>query len=83
MSDLTTLRRILGKVARAPMSDWKLRDSDHPDECHVIVLGCPDGQGAYLQVTFDYRGAAIDAEIIDANGETCRCKYCSSLGRER
>ena len=73
MSDLKKLCKVFSKQRQTPWSDWDLRDD--PDADHVLVFGCPDGVGSYLQVLFNDE-KMVRAEIIGPNGDPCDCFYC-------
>lgn len=76
--ELNLLRSILGQEKDVPMSDWSLdpRFVDEPGDAHVLVFGCPDSNGAYLQATFDEEGRMLRATIVNTGGEPCNCKFC-------
>jgi len=82
-NDLEALRNIFARnKAFTPTSDWRLDpacegDVQRKDESHTLVLGCPNGNGAYLQCTFDELGMLIRAEVINPpTGDPCRCEWC-------
>lgn len=78
MSDLAVLVRLLAKEKRVPQSYWDLAfDPEDPEAHSVLVFGCPDGNGPYLQVVFGAEKDIIRAQVIDGQGRTCGCKYCS------
>lgn len=82
MSDLTSLVRILAKAQNVPQSSWSLIPPDDGAET-VLVFGCPDGNGSYLQALFDGKGTLVRADIVDGKGDVCGCKWCSPRKRVR
>ena len=84
MTDLQKFKLLFSRnQIDVPTSDWDIdpsmnNEDDHPDAVHVLVFGCPDGNGAYLQAEFDSRGKLLIANIINPGGYPCDCKHCGT-----
>lgn len=82
MTDLVKMQLLFSRIKNfVPTSDWEI-DPDLTDEegdpnaTHVLVFGCPNGNGSYLEAEFDYRGNILQAKIIGPTGYPCKCEHC-------
>jgi hypothetical protein len=78
MSDLKVLEKMLKQARTSPFSSWKYDDHQRETLKHGITLslGCPNGQGGYVQFMFNLKGKLVEAKAIDKRGNECKCKYC-------
>lgn len=76
MTDLENFQKLF-KKQKQPQATWGLSDpSEIEKAASVFVFGCPDGNGAFLQVIFDKYGNTLEALVLEPSGEICMCKYC-------
>ena len=80
-SDLNKLISIFEKQTIEQWSEWDLVPGEKDDygkiTSHVLVAGCPNGVGGYLQVLFNKEGNLVSLGVCDNTGYRCRCHYCN------
>lgn len=77
MDELKTMFDLLGTGQKKDF--WQLDQNDelNPERAAwVLVFGCPNGAGAYLQALFDVDRSLIGAEVINTDGDPCSCEWC-------
>ena len=79
MTDLQTWKKLLKKQNDTGWGDWWIYpDDENPKAVHCLAFGCPNSQGAWLQVLFDKKGKMLKAEVINPSGDPCSCKWCKT-----
>jgi len=79
MTDLQIWKKLLNKQNDTGWGDWVVYpDDENPKMARCLSFGCPDNNGAHLEVLFDKKGKMIKAEVINPDGYTCNCKWCKT-----
>ena len=78
-NDVKKLYELLQKSENHHLDVWSLiPDSElNPEEASwVLSFGCPNGNGAYLQVLFDEKERILESKVINPDGDPCSCEWC-------